>query len=194
MKLATISHIDADEKSPYATRTEITVSFLAANVYGTLFGMLLALLLIALFYFNWRGTAVQPPPDAFGVLHVLLLFIAGIVTHELMHGLGWMIFGAVPRSAIHFGIKWKLLTPYAHSSARMPVRGYRLGTLLPGLLLGILPSLFAILTGSLLVLGFGLFFTATAGGDFLILWLLRGIPANAQVEDHPSRVGSIVYS
>lgn len=174
-------------------KKELTISLLAANIYGTLMGLLPALLLFGVFWLVWRGRQIPPPPQGFGVLHTLAILLTGIVVHELLHGLGWMVLAGVPRSEIHIGVKWKLLTPFAHSSARMPVRGYRWGTFLPGLLLGVVPSLLAIVGGSLLLMGFGFFFTATAGGDFLILWLLRSVPLQAQVADHPSRVGATVY-
>ena len=172
---------------------EFTVSLLAGNIYGTLMGLIPALLLLGIFSLVWIGRQVTPPPQGFGLLHIVALLVAGIVVHELLHGLGWMVFAGVPRSEIHIGVKWKLLTPYAHTPVRMPVRGYCWGAFLPGLLLGILPTLLAIAGGSFVLLGFGFFFTVAAGGDFLILWLLRNVPVGAQVADHPSRVGAIVY-
>lgn len=174
-------------------KQDITVSALAANIYGLLFGLIPAGLLLALFYFVWQGRPVQQPPEGYSILHTLLLGLAGIVVHELLHGLGWMVFAGVPRQHVHFGVKWKVLTPYAHSSAPMSVMGYRWAIFLPGLALGIAPALIAIFSGSVLLLGFGGFFTAAAGGDFLILWLLRGVPAAAEVEDHPTLVGATVY-
>lgn len=172
---------------------DASVSFLVGNIYGSLMGLAPALVLFGIFFLIWDGRQVTPPPVGFGLLHTLVVLAVGIVVHELLHGLGWMMFGGVPRNNIHIGVKWKLLTPFAHSDARMPLRGYRWGTLLPGLVLGIVPSLLAIASGSLILMGFGFFFTAVAGGDFLILWLLRNIPGQAQVADHPSRVGAIVY-
>lgn len=182
--------ITGDEET---TGTDKTVSLLAANVFGTLFGLLPAAALFLAFSAVWRGRVVQPPPEWFSWLHLLGLFVAGILVHELLHGLGWMLFGGVARADIQLGVKWKLLTPYAHTSARVAVWPYRWAVLLPGLVLGVLPALAGIATGSVLLLGFGVWFTLTAGGDFLVLWLLRDVPADAEVADHPTKAGSIVY-
>ncbi len=74
----------------------------------------------------------------------------------------------------------------------MFAKPYRIGAVMPLILLGILPSLYAIAEGQAGLIAFGLFFTFAAGGDMLILWLLRDIPANALVEDHPTRAGCYV--
>jgi hypothetical protein len=173
--------------------SEIAVSFLAANIYGTLLGTLPALLLLILFGAVWSGRRLAPLANGISLALIVILLLVGIVVHEVLHAVGWHLFGQVPRHAIKFGFKWKVLTPYAHSRAPMPVNGYRWGTILPGLLLGILPSLLATAVGNGFLLAFGLFFTFAAGGDFLILWLLRGVPGEAQVADHPSKVGCVVY-
>jgi hypothetical protein len=173
--------------------TDKTVSLLAANVFGMLFGLLPAAGLHLLYSAVWLGRAVQTPPEWFTWLHFLGLLVAGIVVHELLHGLGWMVFGGVARADIQFGVKWKMLTPYAHTPARMATRAYRWAVLLPGLVLGVVPALLAIASGSVLLLTFGLAFTVAAGGDFLVLWLLRDVPAEAEVADHPTKAGSVVY-
>lgn len=172
-------------------KRDITVSLLEANVYGLLFGLAPAGMQVVAFYFVWRGRELAG--GSFSIWYTLLILVAGIVVHELLHGLGWMVFAAVPREDVHFGVKWKLLTPYAHSSARMPLRGYRWAGFLPGLVLGLIPAILGIVTGSVPLLGFGAIFTLAAGGDFLILWLLRKAPAEAEVEDHPTLAGATVY-
>jgi hypothetical protein len=39
---------------------------------------------------------------------------------------------------------------------------------------------------------FGLVHTAAAGGDWLILWLIRKLKAGRLVEDHPTNAGCYV--
>lgn len=179
-------------------RREVTVSLLAANVYGTLLGLAPALILVALFYAVWGGERLRAGLDGLftfgsGQMTALLLFLLiGIVVHELLHALGWIWFGKLERSAIKLGIFWKALTPYAHAKVPLPVTAYRRGTFLPGLLLGLLPGLLGVLLGSFFVVALGFIFTLAAGGDFLILWLLRRVPRSAMIEDHPSKVGAYV--
>jgi hypothetical protein len=64
---------------------------------------------------------------------------------------------------------------------------------MPGIILGFAPSLFGILTGHLGALLFGLLFTLAAGGDFLMLWLLRHEPQDSLILDHPSEIGCFIY-
>lgn len=56
---------------------------------------------------------------------------------------------------------------------------YRLGAAIPGVVLGLLPSLVGIVTGNAPIMLFGLFFTFAAGGDALVLWLIRKVDPNA---------------
>jgi len=58
--------------------------------------------------------------------------------------------------------------------------------------LGLLPSLVGIVTGNAPIMLFGLFFTFAAGGDALVLWLIRKVDPNALVEDHPTNAGCYV--
>lgn len=115
--------------------------------------------------------------------------LTGVVVHEYTHGLAWMILGRKTRGAITFGFQLKTLTPYAHCKEPIDVSAYRWGAFMPGLLLGILPSTVALLIGSGVLLAFGQIFTVAAGGDFLILWLVRSVKKGVLVEDHPTRAG-----
>lgn len=120
----------------------------------------------------------------------VLLF--GILAHELIHMFAWALFAKKPLSAFKLGFQWKTLTPYAHCKEPMDIRPYRIGSFAPGLLLGILPWSISLLTGDLLLFIFGLLYTTAAGGDFLILWIIRKIKPNTLVEDHPTNAGCYI--
>lgn len=124
----------------------------------------------------------------------MALLIAGIVLHEGLHAIGWIVFGKLPFSRVRFGFKLRALTPYAHLRGPVQLKTYRIGILLPLLLLGLPPYLLGIILGRSAFMLYGLFFILAAGGDLLVLWLLRGLPENTWVEDHPTRAGCWVYS
>ena len=117
-----------------------------------------------------------------------MLFV-GIIAHEMLHGLGWSFYAKKGWKSISFGVVWKYLTPYCHCSEPLPIQRYCFGSMLPALVLGILPAIVAMLAGNILLMGFGFFFTFSAAGDFLILWMLRKEKANALVQDHPNKIG-----
>ncbi len=126
------------------------------------------------------------------VVVLILAILAGMVAHELIHALSWVIFGHKSFSAIRFGIQWKTLVPYAHLKESVEVNSYRIAAFMPGLLLGILPYLLSLLLGDGNLFWFSLVHTSAAGGDWLILWLIRGVKSGILVEDHPANAGCYV--
>jgi hypothetical protein len=117
--------------------------------------------------------------------------VLGIVVHELIHGFAWAWAARKPLSAIRFGVNWKALAPHAQCTVPLPASAYRLGAAAPGLLLGIVPALAGTLTGVGGVAAFGWLMVLGAGGDIVVLWLIRSVPPASLVQDHPSRAGCI---
>lgn len=165
-----------------------SVSLLKANVLMLYFAVPAVLLLGGAYAWRWGAHRFVWALHG-SALVMAVAVLAGIVAHEAIHGLTWKIAARKPAGTISFGMNWKLLTPYAHCSEPMTARAYRIGAAMPLLLLGVLPSLLGIAGGEPALMLFGLFFTFAAGGDMLVLWLLRGVPADAMVEDHPVRAG-----
>lgn len=120
---------------------------------------------------------------------LFLTAVAGILLHEAIHGISWAWLDNISRKHIHFGFKWRTMTPYIHCSVPVKVRNYRWGTALPGIILGILPFSGAMLFQHIGLFYFGFLFTVAAGGDFLILWLIRDLNPDAYVMDHPDLIG-----
>lgn len=120
-------------------------------------------------------------------------FVCGVIAHELIHGFSFVLIGRQPLEKVTLlGFQKETLTPYSRCEAPVAVNAYRWAVAMPGLLLGILPSLAGIVTGSLWATLFGMLFTLAASGDALILWLAREVERGKLVEDHPSRVGFYV--
>lgn len=127
-----------------------------------------------------------------GYVVLVAAILLGVLVHELIHGIAWVIFGRKPFSAIKFGFQWKSLTPYAHLKEPVEVDPYRIGGFLPGLLVGILPYFLSLAFGNGNLFWFSLIHTSAAGGDWLILWLLRNVKSGTLVEDHPTNAGCYV--
>lgn len=184
---------DSEHEQPNETnKRDLSVSMVQANVYSLIFLVPVALL-GAVYLLIWSGDGsfsliVRP----WWVLVFVVVVGFSIVVHELLHALSWVFLGRKPWSAIRFGVVWKALAPYAHLTEPIEVRAYRWGVAMPGLVLGIVPSVIGLATGSGWVMIFGLVFTLAAAGDALILWIIRGVEAGKQVEDHPSRAGCYV--
>lgn len=115
--------------------------------------------------------------------------LAGIVVHELLHAIAWRLAGRLPAGAVAFGVNWRVLMPFAHPRRPMPADAYAFGAAVPGVVLGLAPAVAGLATGSGPWSGWGAIFTAAAAGDLLVLHSLRGVPGEALVRDHPTRVG-----
>ena len=173
-----------------------------ANLYALVFLIPLIFILGFPYYYRWpeqftvekiKGYLEAREVLTFADIGIgIAILVTGIIVHELLHGLAWGMFAKEGWKSIKFGIIWKYLTPYCHSSEPLSANEYRIGTFLPAVILGFIPSIIAIFIGSLGLMAFGFFFSFAAGGDFLILWLLRNEKASTLVQDHPDKVGCFV--
>lgn len=178
-------------------KKEITLGVGKANLYSLSF--LIPILIVFLIPFLLVWHASLGVDDYLSLIKEKLFFvfgllIAGIFLHEAIHGLTWAIFCKNGFKSIKFGIIWKAITPYCHCKEVLPIWHYRLGTIMPGFILGFIPALIGIISGSIFALLFGIVFSVAAGGDFIFIWLLRKEAANRYVEDHPDKIGCILYS
>ena len=133
-------------------------------------------------------TAFNPRDYLLGFVAFVLL----IVAHEAMHAIGWIVFAGVSPKDIRFGMAWKTLSPYAHSTVAMPASGYRIGVVLPLIVTGILP----VIIGTWFNMGWltvaGAILVSGAVGDLIVLWVIKDIAATAQVIDHSENAGCYV--
>jgi hypothetical protein len=162
-----------------------TISFLAANLYGiALMPVMAAIILVPFALRSLR------PTFSFGIQQVMLFIgaiLVGVILHEFLHAVGWVAVGRVKWHDIEFGIK--SLTPYAHCKVPVTASTYRIGILLPGIALGLIPGWIGSAVNSGWLVAFGLVMFISAAGDLMVLWLIRDLPPTAQVLDHPSEVG-----
>lgn len=125
------------------------------------------------------------------VLAVPVVVVA-IVAHEFVHAATWVIFGRFSWRHMSFGIDRKTLSPYAHAQVPMRASAYRIGAAMPLILTGILPAIVALITGSGALILLSSFMISAAVGDLYVIWIIKNVPANALVRDHPSKAGCLV--
>ena len=128
-----------------------------------------------------------------GVFIMIIVIILGIVFHEVIHGITFALFAKAGLKSIRFGILMKSLTPYCHCTEPLKAWQYLISSIMPAIVLGFIPVLVATFTVNIGLLLFGVFFTMAASGDFIIVYMLRNLPRNIRVQDHPEKIGCFVY-
>ena len=179
-----------------APTQDATVSMIAANLVALALVPVAGLLFILPYSLIWDDimpTIAQLFDGAVWWTAVLIFFLS-IIAHELLHAVGYIWVGGVPRTAVKFGFSWRGLAPYAHCYEPMTARAYRTAVSLPGLILGLLPGIIGLLIGSFWLTLFGAIMVMTAGGDLAVLLAIRHLPPTAIVRDHPTRVGCEVLA
>ena len=174
--------------------SELTVGIKEANTKALLvflpFGILFFILFFAINSFEKFSATV------WGFVALIVAFLVFSVVHELLHGIVWGLFSENGFRDIEFGYIKEYFTPYCTCKAPLKKGPYLVGALTPLVILGIVPCVISLFTGSFLLLIFGLCMIGGAGGDVLIsLKLLRqrGKKGEVLYLDHPTKAGSVMF-
>lgn len=177
-------------------KTDLTISI----VKGNLFVFLLAIPVVAIgmLLFAWKNPISLLSPTPQRSLLFIVLFIVLIVAHELIHGLTWSLYAEHHFKDIEFGFMKEYLTPYCTCTTPLMKSHYIMGTLMPCIILGILPTAIGILLGSSLFFWIGIIMILSAGGDIMIVWKVLAFKKQDESEvvliyDHPTQAGSVIF-
>ena len=175
---------------------DLSISALSANLYAIPIVLISIICLVFSFViiWDWQTFTKGFLSIYLALPYFIIAFIVGTFFHEVLHAIGFLIFGKLKIEQVQIGIKWKYLTPFAHCKMPLKASVYRLALLLPAILLGIFPSLAALIIGKSWLLIYGILFTVSAGGDFLILWIIRKVRSDELVKDHPERCGCFIIN
>jgi hypothetical protein len=164
------------------------------NLIAVPLALLIVLSVCGSFIMLWGSTLLLSGLRRFiSVWSVVPAVLGGIVLHELLHGIGWILCGRKGWATIRFGFNARALSPYAHCTEPLSASAYRCGAALPAIVLGGLPLLTGLVSGDGWFAVFGTLFLIAALGDGVVLWIIRGVPGSVLVEDHPALPGCIVY-
>lgn len=86
-----------------------------------------------------------------------------------------------------------MITPYCHCKEPLTPKQYIIGAITPSIILGFIPALASLMTGSFPLLIFAILFTVGAAGDFMIIRLMLKEHRDSLVLDHPSEAGYYVF-
>lgn len=188
------------------TKIKKTVSVAEANNLGLLIILPVLVLYISIFYYtnpNERTLTniskfISQSIDIYGSwvysTVFLTIIISGIIVHELIHGVCWALYAKKGFKSISFGIVWQFINPYCHCKEPLKLKNYIFGALMPGFLLGLLPTIYAIIFNHIYLFIFDCFFTIAAGGDLLMVYILRKESIDTLVQDHPTEPGCYIYN
>ena len=180
---------------------KVTINLIWANVFALFLFVFVTLISSVAWYALWGipsfedfgGILLKDVNPLGASVLVLVMLVAGIVAHELIHGITWACFAKRGFRSVSFGVMWGMLTPSCHCRETLTIKHYRIGALMPLIVLGLLPLLFAYPMRSVLLLLWGIFFVSTAAGDILIVWKLSKECSSLLVQDHPKEAGCIIF-
>lgn len=181
-------------QSPPPGYEDVSVPFQAIAQSGLIFSLLLLFVPLVIYWTLYDFGRMFDYGRPAGEVAVILLVITilAVVVHEMLHAIGWMVAGGLSWSQIRFGVDKKTLSPYTHAQVPMTATAYRIGSVLPGIITGLLPAVVGLISGNGPLTMFGAVMLSAAIGDIFVLWIIRKVPGNALVLDHPSQAGCMV--
>lgn len=173
---------------------DLTIGIAYANIMAIVLGMpIIIFLLIIFIYKNQNGEIKFSLIGSFGFLVIFFVLVA---LHELIHGLFWAIYANNHLKSIEFGFIKSSLTPYCCCKDMLTKVQYIIGGIMPTILLGILPAVISIFTGSIFWFAMGEIMILSGGGDMTILLKLLRYKSNKKdvlYMDHPYECGLVVF-
>ena len=141
------------------------------------------------FYFLWRDNipffhgTIEWSKRLIGMGIGLIITVIGIIVHELIHGFFGAIFNKNGFKSIKFGILPKRGMAYCANTETLIKNKYIVGLVMPGILLGIIPSVLSLFIGNFYLLIFGIVFTIAASGDIILLAKICKYDNDCWIED-----------
>ena len=193
-RLERFNTVCAELESEGYARHDLTVGIVKANIFA--FVLAIPVFVIGFGAFSAVNHGIEFNTSLTGLIVSLIALVVLTVVHELIHGLTWGVFATNGMKDIEFGFMKEYLTPYCTCSAPLPKRPYILGGLMPGIVLGLIPTIVAIFINSYALLLIGMVMILGAAGDILIVIELLRYRSNAAeklIYDHPTQAGCVVF-
>lgn len=154
------------------------------------------IVLLFIFYFLFKREDMETEIHFNSFFIFYLIFLLLIVVHELIHGFVWGLFAENHYKDISFGVIWSMLTPYCCCSTTLKKYQYLIGGMMPTIILGILPSVYGLITGNFPVFVIGLFMILGGGADLVICIKMLFYKSECKeilFMDHPYECGFVIF-
>jgi len=115
--------------------------------------------------------------------------ILGILIHEAIHAVFFSLYLPSKFHGVKFGFNKEHGIPYVHILEPISVLGFRIGAVMPLIILGITPVTLGLYMGSLSLTAFGALFTISASGDLLLIARTKGLPSDQKLKDLSDKIG-----
>lgn len=173
-------------------KREVTFSGTTASIVGLFYAMPFIIVIGFLFRFVLSKRAFLMDIGGISFFLTFLLIIAvSVVIHEFLHGLGWVLAGKLEWSKIKYG--FTSMMPYCACKSALRKNAYLIGAILPLLILGLISLLLLVAIPSTITLLIALVNFTAAGGDLLIVSKVLKEKDTAQIIDHPTKAGYVVF-
>lgn len=198
-RLEKFEEIRSDLESRGYKCTELIIGLVWANAFSFILFVPVAIISMVLYLMVNSTDGIVDSLLAMSPLTYLLfvvILLALVVVHELIHGATWAIFAEHHFKDIEFGFIKKYLTPYCTCKVALSKGAYILGALMPLIILGIIPVAIAIAAGSLFWLWMGIIMIISASGDILIVHQIVTYKTEAGeilYYDHPTNAGGVIF-
>lgn len=184
--------ITEEMKQQGYTRRDLTVDMKKANLFAIWLMIPICIIGYGLYYLVHHKIEFFSYNPLISIVILLLM----IVAHELIHGLCWSFFTPHHFKDIEFGIMKPSMSPYCTCLVPLQKNHYIFGTVMPFIVLGIIPMIAGIVFGKPEALFIGVIMAASAAGDIMIIKNILGYKSNANeivYMDHPTEAGFSVF-
>ena len=179
------------------TEKDLTIGVVYANVMAFVLGLPIIIVLGILFFkYNLGNSEMSFTFTIKESVIFLITLLVLIVVHELIHGAFCAIFAKNHLKSIEFGFMAQYLTPYCCCKEVLTKGQYIIGGIMPTVILGLIPAVVSIFTGSWLVFAIGCIMILSGGGDMTIILKLimyRSQKQEVLYMDHPYECGLVVF-
>lgn len=120
----------------------------------------------------------------------IISFLLYIVIHELLHGVGFVLFGEATIKDLKFGVIFKNGMAYCISTVPVSVKTSRISLMMPVYVICIPMYIIGVITNSFYISLLAVFFLSGSVGDFYYMLLLRKTDKNLYMyEEAPTKTG-----